>query len=161
MTSQLCVITEWFDNYKNQVDASLRDSTKPWKKIFDMLEEKTGCDRVKIFFGAATFCALYLAFGYGAQLLCNIVGVLYPAFISIHSIDSGTKEDYTKWLTYWVTFGIFTVIEYFSDMLANNIPFYWLIKCAFLIWCMLPIEKNGSAVIYKEIVRPYYLKQRA
>ncbi|XP_064543698.1 receptor expression-enhancing protein 5 isoform X2 [Drosophila montana] len=111
--------------------------------------------------GAAAFCALYLIFGWGAQLLCNIIGVMYPAYVSIHAIESSSKQDDTKWLTYWVTFGIFTVIEFFSHFLTHVIPFYWLLKCGFLIWCMLPMENNGSVIIYNKLVRPYFLKHHA
>ncbi|XP_050325965.1 receptor expression-enhancing protein 5 isoform X2 [Bactrocera neohumeralis] len=108
--------------------------------------------------GAVAFCALYLIFGYGAQLLCNTIGVAYPAYISIHAIESSTKLDDTRWLIYWVTYAILSLIEYFSGFLTSVIPFYWLLKCAFLIWCMLPIERNGSFVIYHSVVRPYFLK---
>ncbi|KAH8354006.1 hypothetical protein KR067_011153 [Drosophila pandora] len=158
MATQVSQIQQWFNGYKNNLGQSLRDGSKPWSSAFDKVEDRTGVDRVNLFLGAGGFCALYLVFGYGAQLLCNIIGVLYPAYISIHAIESSTKQDDTKWLIYWVTFGIFTVIEFFSGLLTSVIPFYWLLKCAFLIWCMLPSEQNGSTIIYAKLVRPYFLK---
>ncbi|XP_026836328.1 receptor expression-enhancing protein 5 isoform X1 [Drosophila erecta] len=158
MAAQVTQVKQFLDGYKQDVNQSLRDASKPWTKVFDSLEEKTGVDRVKIFGGAVGLCALYLIFGWGIQLLCNIIGVLYPAYTSIHAIESSTKQDDTKWLIYWVTFGIFTVIEYFSSVLTAVIPFYWLLKCAFLIWCMLPTEQNGSTIIYRKLVLPYFLK---
>ncbi|XP_001361758.3 receptor expression-enhancing protein 5 isoform X1 [Drosophila pseudoobscura] len=158
MAAQYTQLQQWFGQYKQTITRSLHDTNKPWAKVLDIVEERTSVDRVNIFFGAAAFCVLYLIFGYGAQLLCNIIGVLYPAYISIHAIESSTKQDDTKWLIYWVTFGIFTVIEFFSGVLTHIIPFYWLLKCAFLIWCMLPTEQNGSTIIYHKLVRPYFLK---
>ncbi|ALC42711.1 CG8331, partial [Drosophila busckii] len=155
---QLAQVTQLFNDNKQSIDKALHDPAKPWTKSFDILEQRIGVDRVKIFMGAAAFCALYLVFGYGAQLLCNVIGVLYPAYVSIHAIESSTKQDDTKWLTYWVTFGIFTVIEFFSGFLTHFIPFYWLLKCGFLIWCMLPADNNGSVVIYHKLVRPHFLK---
>lgn len=149
------------EHYKQSIIKALNDDTKPWSKYLDLVESKTNIPRFYLFMGGAAFCALYLIFGYGAQLLCNIIGVAYPAYMSIHAIETSPKEDDTKWLTYWVTFGIMAVIEYFSGVLMSLIPFYWLLKCLFLIWCMLPIEQNGSKVIYMRVVRPYFLKHHA
>ncbi|KMZ05948.1 LOW QUALITY PROTEIN: uncharacterized protein Dsimw501_GD18168 [Drosophila simulans] len=158
MAAQATQVQRFFNGYKQDMNRTLRDASKPWTKAFDSLEEKTGMDRVNIFVGSVLFCAFYLVFGWCAQLLCNIIGVLYPSYISIHGIESSTKQDDIRWLIYWVTFGIFTVIEFYPNLLTSMIPFYWLLKCTFLIWCMLPTERNGSTIIYHKLVRPYLLK---
>ena len=94
------------------------------------------------------------------------MGFLYPAYCSIKALESSVKNDDTQWLTYWVVFAFFSVIEYFADFIAgwvrlsifffkslcifSKVPFYWLSKCLFLVWCMAPIEANGANVIYSK-----------
>ena len=76
---------------------------------------------------------LWLMFGFGAQLLCNFIGFLYPAYKSIKALESSTKADDTQWLMYWVVFSVFSVAEFFSDTLVGWIPMYWLVKVSFKI----------------------------
>lgn len=76
----------------------------------------------------------------------------------IKAIESSRKEDDTQWLTYWVVFAAFSVVEFFSDIIFGWFPFYWLAKIVFLVWCFVPIKNNGSMVIYARIVRPFFLR---
>ncbi|AWP16225.1 putative receptor expression-enhancing protein 5-like isoform 2 [Scophthalmus maximus] len=106
------------------------------------MEQKTGVKREYITVGALSIVGLYLLFGYGASLLCNLIGFIYPAYFSIKAIESNLKEDDTQWLTYWVVYGLFSI-------------------CLFLIWCMAPVTWNGSDILYTRVIRPFFLKHQA
>jgi len=127
---------------------------------FKMLEDNTGVQRLYIAYGLGGIIVLWLAFGFGAQLLANTVGFLYPAYCSIKALESSVKNDDTQWLTYWVVFAFFSVVEYFADFIAGWVPFYWLSKCLFLVWCMAPIEANGANVIYSKVILPFFMEHQ-
>jgi len=127
------------------------------ERVTEPLVEDPNTD--KAIKGVIAVVTLWLMFGFGAQLLCNFIGFLYPAYKSIKALESSTKADDTQWLMYWVVFSVFSVAEFFSDTLVGWIPMYWLVKCAFLLWCMSPLE--GSSVIYHRIIRPYFLKHES
>jgi len=125
---------------------------------FKVLEDNTGVKRIYIAYGIAGLLAIWLASGFGAQLLANIIGFAYPAYCSIKALESTLKSDCTQWLTYWVVFGSFSVVEFFADFIAGWVPFYWLSKCLFMVWCMAPMANNGSAIIYSKVILPWFHK---
>ncbi|KAF4528346.1 hypothetical protein B566_EDAN006601 [Ephemera danica] len=145
---------------KDNLDKSLHEEGRPWTPILGKAEEKTGVKRTYIVLAVLALLGLYLLFGYGAQLLCNVIGFIYPAYCSMKAIESRAKEDDTKWLTYWVVFAVFSLFEFFSDLLLSWFPFYYLAKCLFLAWCFAPIQTNGSLVVYNRIIRPIFLQHQ-
>jgi receptor expression-enhancing protein 5/6 len=44
-------------------------------------------------------------------------------------------------LTYWTVFGAFNVLESFSESLLGWVPFYFVIKCAVIVYLALPQTK--------------------
>ncbi|CAL8138088.1 unnamed protein product [Orchesella dallaii] len=152
MAAQLNAILE-------SLDKKLHEKNK-FSELLEVAEQKTGLKRVYIVSSGVGILALWLIFGYGAQLLCNSIGFIYPAYASVKAIESPPRDDDTKWLMYWVVFSLFSVVEFFSDILLNWFPLYWLAKCLFLVWCFLPFASNGTNVIYLRVVRPLFLKHQ-
>jgi len=56
-----------------------------------------------------------------------------------------------------VVYAFFKVFESFADVIVSWIPFYFFIKCIFLIWCYYPGTK-GATIVYKKFMRPYLVK---
>ncbi|XP_012235367.1 receptor expression-enhancing protein 5 isoform X2 [Linepithema humile] len=143
---------------KEYLEKVLKDESKPWAKLYAAAEEKTGIDRLYLFIVSLVLLAIYLVFGLGQQLVCNIVGFVYPAYQSMKALESSNKEDDTKWLTYWVVFAVFTIVEFFSEYIVCWFPVYWLFKCIFYVWLMAPTEYNGSLILYRRIIRPKFIQ---
>ncbi|KAK1125225.1 hypothetical protein K0M31_005598 [Melipona bicolor] len=143
---------------KQSLEKALHDENHLVAKYLGEVEKKTGVDRLYLFLCVMGFSALYLVFGFGQQLVCNVFGFLYPAYCSMKALESPKKEDDTKWLTYWVVFALLTIVEFFSDFILCWFPVYWLFKCLFYIWLMAPIERNGSLMLYHCLIRPNFLR---
>ena len=75
-------------------------------------------------------------------VFCVIVTNLY---FRIKAIESATKDDDTKWLTYWVVYGVFSVAEFFADIFLSWFPFYYIGKVmqVFKQTCKVSLSLNS------------------
>jgi receptor expression-enhancing protein 5/6 len=124
------------------------------------LEEKTGYPKV-YFFGAITLLLTgILTLIGGAKLIVDLLGFVYPAYMSFKSMEySGGVQgggDDTQWLTYWVVFSFLSIFESCLGILVSFIPFYFWIKIGLILWMYYP-QTQGAKMIYEQALRPILL----
>ena len=88
----------------------------------------------------------------GGELISDLFAFAYPAYMSFKAIDTPDKVDDVQWLTYWVVFAMFSIVESVMNFLVSWIPFYFVIKCAFFLWMYHP-KFMGASLVYKQIVK--------
>jgi len=114
-----------------------------------LIEEKSGIPGTYVI-GALLAAIIFVWIGFLEKLITNLIGTVYPAFWTIKSIESKTDDD-KRWLTYWVVFGFFTIIDMFSGFILKFIPFYFFFKICFLIILFMP-NSHACNIVYKLFV---------
>ena len=116
------------------------------------LEKKTGQPKVYFFILiVSVFVSVIYGTG-GMKLVSDLIGFAYPAYMSLIAIDTSETTDDTQWLTYWVVFALFSIMENVMTFLVNVIPFYYLIKISFFAWLFHP-KFMGAGLVYKKVVK--------
>ena len=80
-----------------------------------------------------------------------LVGFLYPSYKTVNAVLTESVEDDIMWLKYWSILSWFSLIELILDPFAKHFTGYILLKCIFLVWCMAPIDENGSNLIFSQV----------
>lgn len=122
--------------------------------VLQKAQEATGVEKLYLVAGGSTVLLLLLLVGFGAGLICNLVGFAYPAYASFKAVESENKKDDVQWLTYWVVYACFNIVEVFSDFLLYWIPFYYAFKLGFLLWLFMP-STQGASFLYNHFLAPF------
>mmetsp|Transcript_14774 Transcript_14774/g.35567 ORF Transcript_14774/g.35567 Transcript_14774/m.35567 type:complete len:168 (-) Transcript_14774:244-747(-) len=120
------------------------------------LEKKTGQPKVYFFLAFVTFLSSIVYGLGGMKLVSDIFAFAYPAYMSFKAIDSADPTDDTQWLTYWVVFALFSIVENVMSFLVSWIPFYFVIKCTFFMWLYHP-KFMGAGLVYKQVIKPFVM----
>merc|ERR1711974_374875 len=78
----------------------------------------------------------------------------FPAYMSIKAVQSAGKDDDTQWLTYWIVFGLFTVIEHTINYFFD---WFFVIKFFIVLWLQSPVF-NGATIFYHAVLAPIWGK---
>jgi receptor expression-enhancing protein 5/6 len=134
--------------YLDRLDAEL--SKIPLARQF---EARTGVKKSYAALGAAAALSSLFLLHWAGGLLATLVGFAYPAYASMRAIETASKEDDTKWLTYWVVFAAISVLDHFSSAVLRWFPVYHLAKAALFLWLYLP-STMGANLLYDRALKP-------
>ncbi|RDA86539.1 hypothetical protein CP532_1911 [Ophiocordyceps camponoti-leonardi (nom. inval.)] len=116
------------------------------------LEKSCGVPKAYAVVGLGALYFFLIIFNLGGKLLTNFAGFVIPGYYSLNALFTANKEDDTQWLTYWVVFAFFTVLESFINI-VYWFPFYFVFKFIFLLWLSLPMFR-GADIIFNSFMAP-------
>jgi len=102
--------------------------------------------------GLVVIVGLCIFFGVAAELITNLIGLIYPLISTLAALEVKVSEQ-KKWLVYWTIFVSLVLFEEYFFVVVNWVPFYFPAKTVFLVYMMAPAF-NGALVVY-DAVKPY------
>lgn len=140
----------------NALNDKLRPLTVYGDKVPQIkdLAQKAGVDSGVILAAGGLVASLITLAIFGATILTLVITVLYPAAKSIQALETDSTDDDKEWLTYWIIFGIFTLLDDFLGFVMNLIPYYFWVRLAFFVFLFAP-QTKGSILIYDKVVKPF------
>merc|ERR1712137_615384 len=142
--------------FESQLDKELQNIP-----LLVLVEQKSQgkVKRSHIALGIVGVMFFFVLFGFWHldRWMVNILGFVFPAYASIKAIEPVDKSDDTQWLTYWVVFGLFTVLEFFSPTILYLFSWYYVVKFFFILWLISPVN-NGASTLYSAVLKPIWGK---
>ena len=84
------------------------------------IEARTSVPKAYGVLGVTGLFGSLIFFNIAAGFLSTLLGWGLPAYFSLKALESPSSNDDTQWLTYWVVFGAFQIVEFFSGAIL-----YW------------------------------------
>lgn len=143
------------------IEGELRNLSVPFSGLLDWTENRFGMRRIVLLLSLLLIVSFFcLILGHGAAVVSNAIGFAYPARATIELMEQSpylpsSGKTTVKWYTFWMTFVAVLIVERYLAFVLLLVPFYYLLKTAFLVWCFAPIRDNGAAAIHAHIISRY------
>lgn len=82
------------------------------------------------------------------------ISFLFPGYKSFRAVISKDDGDDTRWLIYWVICGAIFFLEAALGFVIQYVPFYYEIKCAFLLVLQWDSAKLANQ-LYQTYIGPF------
>lgn len=112
------------------------------------LEERSQIPKAYAAISCVIVLGLLLLINPLASPISNLIGWTLPAYLSFQAIESPSSHDDVQWLTYWVVFGLFNLLENFAlGLILYYLPWYFPLKTIFVLWLQLPSFRVSTLVL--------------
>jgi receptor expression-enhancing protein 5/6 len=118
-----------------------------YREHVKIIEDKIGVNGKYLLIGL-TSIGIIIFLGIFDSFFTNLVGTVLPAYLSLKSIESIETDVDKQWITYWVLFSFYGILDKISVLFIYYIPFYYFIKYLVLLWLFMP-NSNGAAYLYE------------
>jgi len=108
---------------------------------------------------AVLWLACFILWGFTGELICTVVGSLYPMYASFKALEDADHAGVSQWLVYWVTYSAVMLGEGLLYRALCWIPFYHIIRLLFVVWLFLPMA-GGAQSMYAWAVGPLLRRYR-
>ena len=82
-------------------------------------------------------------------MITFVYGVCVPSYHSMGALKNTIDDEDTQWLSYWLFFSMFMIVEKILPFLVRMIPLYYEIKLLFLAWL---VHQRGALIMYKKFL---------
>ena len=125
-------------------------------KLLKYISNQVNIHAAYIILGVFMSLFLPIIIGYNPKFFVNLLGFLYPSYMSLTTMEKKDKEVLKLWISYWIVFTFLEILDGVLMLLFSHVlPFYYPIKALFLIWCFYPKSK-GAGFLYQKVFRRLY-----
>lgn len=91
------------------------------------------------------------------SFLSTFLAFTIPAFKTFQAIESESKVDDERLLTFWIVFGFFYSFDQTLSFILGFIPFYYVLRSAFIAYLFMP-QFGAANKIFKNVIEPFFVK---